>query len=237
MQLHEIAKKHQKIWVCDDVMPDFRQNWFDIQSADSSHIWSKERAGRQAIQKFAVNNRQYVLRHYCRGGLPAHITKDRFIFRGWKATRAYRELKILLEMSQLGLPVPFPAAARCITGRITYSADIIMVEIPDSESLANVLTQRKFTSEEWQSIGATIRRFHRFGIEHVDLNANNILIGHDGNIHLIDFDRCVRRPYKKSWARAGISRLRRSLKKLKNANEDLFYESTEFRHLLDGYRE
>ena len=144
MQLHEIAKKNQKIWVCDDVMPDFRKNWFDIQSADPSQTWSKEQGGRQAVKKFAVNNRQYVLRHYCRGGVPAHITKDRFIFRGWQATRAYREIKMLLEMSQLGLPVPFPVAARCNAGRITYSADIIMVEIPDSESLAAVLTKRRF---------------------------------------------------------------------------------------------
>ncbi len=237
MQLHEIARKNQKIWVCDDVMPDFRRNWFDIQRADGSHAWSKKQGGRQAVKKFAVNNRQYVLRHYCRGGVPAHITKDRFIFRGWQATRAYREIKMLLEMSQLGLPVPFPVAARCNAGRITYSADIIMVEIPDSESLAAILTERKLTPEEWHSVGATIRRFHRLGIQHVDLNANNILIGPDGNIHLIDFDRCTRRPYKKSWALAGISRLRRSLKKLKRANDDLFYEPSEFNNLLDGYHE
>ena len=237
MQLHEIASKNQKIWVCDDVMSDFRQNWFDIQSANSLHARSKERGGRQAVQKFVVNNRQYVLRHYYRGGVPAHITKDRFIFRGWHATRSYREIKMLLEMSQLGLPVPFPVAARCKAGRISYSADIIMVEIPDSESLAAVLTKRKFTPKEWQSVGETIRRFHRLGIQHVDLNANNILIGNDGNIHLIDFDRCVRRPYKNNWALAGLSRLRRSLKKLKQSNEDLFFEPDEFQILLDGYHE
>ena len=237
MQLREIAKKNQKIWVCDDVIPDFRPTWFDIQHADHSHAWSKEQGGRQAVKKFAVNNRQYVLRHYCRGGVPAHITKDRFIFRGWQASRAYREIKLLLEMSQQGLPVPFPVASRCKSGRITYSADIIMVEIPNSESLASILTKRNFTAEEWQSVGATIRRFHRFGIQHVDLNAHNILISPDRNIHLIDFDRCTRKPYKKSWALAGIARLRRSLKKLKQANKDLFYKPSEFRNLLDGYRE
>ena len=237
MQLHEIGKKNQRIWVCDDVMPDFQQSWFYAQNVDRSHAWSKEHGGRQAVQKFAVNNRHYVLRHYCRGGVPAQFTKDRFLFRGWHSARSYKEIKILLEMSQLGLPVPFPVAARCVVGHFSYSADIIMVEVPDSEPLSVVLKQRKLSSAEWRAVGSTIRRFHRLGFQHVDLNASNILIGRDGHVHLIDFDRCVRRIYKKGWAMAGLSRLRRSLNKLKRDSKSLNFEPADYQTLFDAYHE
>ena len=237
MQLHEISKKNQKIWVCDEVQPYFRPSWFDLRDGNNSRIASDVKGGRQAIKKFSVNNRQFVLRHYYRGGIPAHFTKDRFLFRGWRKTRPYKEITMLIEMSQLGLPVPFPVAARSITGHFSYCADIIMVEIPASESLAAVLKKRKFTAEEWRMVGRTIRRFHRLGFQHVDLNANNILVGHDGNIHLIDFDRCLRRSYKRKWGLAGLARLRRSLIKMQRCRESLNFGQAEFQYLLQGYQE
>lgn len=231
MQLHELGKKNQKIWVNDDVMPYFQKNWFDIQAR------SQVRGGRQAVQKFEVNNRRFVLRHYFRGGVPAHITRDRFLFRGWHATRPYKEMNLLFEMSQLGLPIPFPAAARCVVNNVSYTADIIMVEIPDCESLATILIKRSLGKDEWRAVGSTIQRFHRRGIQHVDLNANNILVGRNGNVHLIDFDRCVRRTYRQRWATAGVDRLQRSLNKLKQANEELYYEQSDFQDLVDAYND
>ena len=237
MQLHELGKKNLKIWVNDDVMPYFQKHWFDSHGKESSHTRSQAQGGRQAVQRFEVNSRHFVLRHYFRGGVPAQFTKDRFLFRGWRATRPYREMHLLFEMSQLGLPVPFPAAARCIVERISYTADIVMVEIPDCESLATVLTKRSLTKDEWRAVGSTIQRFHRRGIQHVDLNANNILIGQNGNIHLIDFDRCVRRTYQQRWAVAGLDRLQRSLKKLKQANEELYYQQSDFQNLIYAYQE
>ena len=237
MQLHELGRKNQKIWICDDVKPYFQRNWFDIRGEGGSRTWSKTHGGRQAVHRFTVNNSQFVLRHYFRGGMPAHLTKDRFLFRGWHVTRPYKELKLLLEMSQLGLPVPFPAAARCVVDKFSYSADIIMVEIPDTEALATILGKRELAPEEWRAIGKTILRFHRLGFQHVDLNANNILLDRDGNVHLIDFDRCMRRQYAKSWALAGLARLQRSLNKLQRANHDLFFQQSDFQNLSDAYHE
>lgn len=237
MQLHERKKKNQRIWICDDVMSYFQQDWFDARHVEGLSAWSEVRGGRQAAQRFKVNNRQYILRHYFRGGLPAHITKDRFLFRGWNVARPYKEIKLLLEMSQLGLPAPFPVAARCVVNKISYCADIIMVEIPDTKSLALILEERKLTADEWQAVGKMIQRFHRLGFQHVDLNANNIIMGHDGNMHLIDFDRCVRRPYAKSWAMAGLARLQRSLLKLQHANKNLFFQKSDFQELKDAYHE
>lgn len=66
--------------------------------------------------------------------------------------------------------------------------------------------------ETLEACGAMIRRFHRAGLDHVDLNARNILIDNRGGPWLIDLDRCrLRSPGR--WQRSNLARLERSLEK------------------------
>jgi 3-deoxy-D-manno-octulosonic acid kinase len=54
---------------------------------------------------------------------------------------------------------------------------------------------------------------HGAGADHPDLNAHNVLIGPDGAIHLIDFDRGrLREPG--AWRLRNLDRLRRSIAKI-----------------------
>ena len=231
--MHELKQKNQMTWVCDDAKPYFRREWFESPMASTL----PSSAGRQPVYRFAANDHHFVLRHYYRGGIPAHFTKDRFLFRGWYATRAYKELNILLAMTKIGLPVPFPVAARVKAGRFGYVADIIMHELPNAQPIAGILTERELSPAEWGEIGKTIRRFHRLGFQHVDLNANNILLDANSQVHLVDFDRCKRRSYAQGWAMAGIARLRRSLQKLQKKNEEFHFRQEDFKLMLKAYSE
>ena len=57
-----------------------------------------------------------------------------------------------------------------------------------------------------------IRRFHNEGLDHVDLNARNILIDDRDMPWLIDLDRCrLRDPGR--WQTGNLARLERSLEK------------------------
>lgn len=236
--MHELKQKHQLIWVCKDAMPYFQRNWFDAQqNSNLSTPSSGKNAGRQPVSKFVVENRRFILRHYFRGGVPSYFTKDRFLFRGWYATRAYKELVLLQEMIKVGLPVPMPVAARCRLNKISYTADIIMHEIPGANSLATILAERELGVTEWAEIGKTIQRFHRLGFQHVDLNAHNILLDSNHQIHLVDFDRCKRRTYAKGWALAGLARLQRSLNKIKRKNSEFHYQQNDFKNLKNAYHE
>jgi len=56
--------------------------------------------------------RQWVLRHYRRGGFIARLSRDGYVWAGEDRVRAFAEWRLLDIMRQRGLPVPRPVAAR-----------------------------------------------------------------------------------------------------------------------------
>ena len=219
MQLHEISEHNTKIWVSDHVYSDFKLDWFERVPLPAKSSINQWQSGRQSVVKFTVGARKMVLRHYCRGGLPARFSKDHFMFRSFESSRPFKELILLQRMRQLELPVPEPIAARCRLKGVLYNADIVMSEIVNSKTLAQMVAENKLEKETWKKIGQIIWKFHQQGIQHVDLNVNNILLDQEGNVYLIDFDRCVQRPYAQSWAQVGVNRLKRSLEKQKESKK------------------
>ncbi len=235
MQIHEVSQHNTKFWVLDEFYADFKTAWFDEVQSAQAHNSGDWHSGRQAIARLNQAGIPMVLRHYWRGGVPARITKDHFIFLAYGSTRCYQELSLLTIMQQLDLPVPMPIAARCERRGLLYKADILMREIPNALTLAQKLVQAPLHDQMWESIGKLIRRFHNSGIQHVDLNANNVLIDDSENIFLIDFDRCKRKPYAKHWAEAGLQRLERSLRKEKSLNPLMHYADKMFLILRQAY--
>ena len=65
----------------------------------------------------------------------------------------------------------------------------------------------------WRAIGAAVAALHGAGADHPDLNAHNVLVGPEGEIRVIDFDRGrLRKPG--AWAERNLDRLQRSLAKV-----------------------
>ncbi len=159
---------------------------------------------------------QWVLRPYRRGGLIATLSHSRYLWTGLERTRAFREMRLTASLFSQGLPVPRPIAA-CVTRHgLTYEAALITQRIPGARALADWLNDASLPDETLNhvlaSVGRMIRRFHDHGLDHVDLNARNILIDTPGTPWLIDLDRCrLRRPGK--WREANLQRLERSMRK------------------------
>ncbi|MCC7255674.1 MAG: 3-deoxy-D-manno-octulosonic acid kinase [Dokdonella sp.] len=155
-----------------------------------------------------------VLRHYHRGGLVARLSRDTYLWLGNERSRAFREFRLLARLVDAGLPVPAPVAARIERKGLRYRADLLMRRIEQAQTLAQRIAAGAIDDRQAQAIGTTLARFHRHGVWHADLNAHNILIGADGKVWLIDFDRGRLRPPRLAWQRANLGRLRRSLDKL-----------------------
>ena len=163
--------------------------------------------------------REYVLRHYYRGGFAASFSKDRYFWTGLNATRAWREWHLLAEMAKQGLPVPVPVAARVERQGRFYTADLVTVRLP-GEPLSHWAEQGELGLKVWRAVGRCIHRFHQAHVYHADLNAHNVFLDEDGNVSLLDFDRGCFKKKEGHWKEKNLARLRHSLEKLKGKNSD-----------------
>jgi 3-deoxy-D-manno-octulosonic acid kinase len=177
----------------------------------------------------------YALRHYCRGGLPARLSRDRYLWPGLERTRAWREWLLLAELHHRGLPVPYPIAARVVRRGLSYQADIVTGLI-DARPLAEWLGEKRLPSRQLEAIGACIRRFHDEGVYHADLNARNILLSDVGEVYLIDFDRgALRNPSRAGWRQGNLERLKRSLEKFRRSERSFHFDDEDWKVLVRGY--
>lgn len=154
---------------------------------------------------------EVVLREYLRGGWPARVSRDRYLFTGYQRSRPLAEFRILAALSERGLPVPQPVAALCDRSVLFYRGWLMTSLLPDVAPLADKLAE---DGALWRRAGRVIGRFHDAGVVHADLNARNILVGPEDAIYLIDFDRARFSAGNARAFSANLARLRRSLDKL-----------------------
>lgn len=187
--------------------------------------------GRSSIAMLNTGSQTWVLRHYRRGGWMAKLSQDSYLWTGSGRTRSFAEWRLLAQLRRKGLPVPAPIAARFVRGLFTYRADLITELLPATRTLADVVTGSDLPETGWRAVGRTIAAFHREGVHHVDLNANNILLGADNSVYLLDFDRGHIEP-RGPWEDQVLARLRRSLTKVKGQRVDVRFGEREWGWLM-----
>lgn len=175
-----------------------------------------------------------VLRQYLRGGGAAKISRDRYLFLGYSRSRSIAEAHITTRLAALGLPVPQVLAAICQRNGLCYSAALLTQRIPDATPLADLLSQYPSEDPMWLNIGRCIRRFHKAGVYHADLNARNILVDGGKKIWLIDFDRGRFLEPNSNRLKSNLQRLLRSLSKQESVSAE--YLDNCWQQVILGYQ-
>ena len=191
-------------------------------------------AGRGNTMIVGEANREFVLRHYVRGGIPGKFYYDAYLWTGEQQTRAFSEWYLLAKLVAQGLPVPQPAAARYYRSGLIYRADLLTVRVPAIRSLAERILDRPGDVPFWLGLGRGLRKFHNAGVYHADLNAYNVQIDIADQLHLLDFDRgALKDPGV--WQQKNLARLHRSLLKIKAADTKINFVPENWDQLLQGY--
>jgi 3-deoxy-D-manno-octulosonic acid kinase len=200
--------------------------------------------GRGTVSLLQAGDQSWVLRHYRRGGWMAKLSDDRYAWAGQDRTRSFAEWRLLAELRRRGLPVPAPVAARFVRSGCTYRADLITERLPPSHTLADRITAAALPAAGWVEVGRTLATFHRQGVHHADLNANNILLCEERPasgaerwaVYLLDFDRGRLRA-RGSWESEVLARLRRSLDKIHRLGPQVVFAEADWRALMEGYQQ
>jgi 3-deoxy-D-manno-octulosonic acid kinase len=209
--------------------------WFTPRYWQSLGALDGSAGGRGAAYFLSAETRRYVLRHYRRGGMAAHLSADHYVWRGENSTRPFAEWQMTYSLHRAGLPVPAPIAARYQRRGLSYTGDLITERLATVGSLAGCLRTGALSILTWISIGRCIRRFHDLGVCHADLNAHNVLLAED-QVYLVDFDRCQLRGAG-LWRDGNLVRLRRSLEKITWGLPPERFGEADWHGLLDGYRQ
>lgn len=155
-----------------------------------------------------------VLRQYRRGGLAARLSRDRYWWSGEARVRGIAEFRLLQEVARRGVPVPAPVATLYRRHGAHYRAAILLERIQGARTLAELAGEG---AAPWDEAGRLVARAHRAGLDHADLNADNVLFDARGAPWLIDLDRGRLREPAEGWRRRNLARLHRSLLKRRGA--------------------
>jgi 3-deoxy-D-manno-octulosonic acid kinase len=231
---------HIHVWQDDAIPHRFGEQDFDPNYWHEHGRGHAIDGGRGGSSRMTIDGQDFILRRYLRGGLVQHVVSDRYLWTGLTATRPAREQQVIEHALHSGLPVPAVAAWLVIRRGFSYQAAIISRFIPHQATLAGMLAQQALATDIWEVLGGLIRRMHDEGIDHADLNANNILIDKAGDFYLIDFDRARLRLAGGRWRQGNLDRLLRSLRKIANQHKlsgrVFHFSDDDWQSLLAAYR-
>ncbi|NND65181.1 MAG: 3-deoxy-D-manno-octulosonic acid kinase [Gammaproteobacteria bacterium] len=214
--------------------PALKPEWFDTRFWQQQGEIQAATEGRGQAWHIKLGEKEFALRHYCRGGKLAGLLKDRYFGTNIERSRAYKELALLSWLYQKSLPVPAPVGARVKRSGLIYRADILTAWIAGAKPLTEWLGRDLVNKPLWESIGECIRRFHRLGVDHPDITAQNILIDEASKVYLIDFDRARQREVG-SWQDQNMKRFWRSLNKWWSRNKGEVMPNKLWQKVLYGY--
>jgi 3-deoxy-D-manno-octulosonic acid kinase len=189
----------------------FEVDFFDPKYWQDKNQINKIGIGRADAYLIDLDNQQWVLKEYRRGGRIGRILSNQYFYLSAKNIRPIKEWKIINQLFLSGLPIPKPIGLLVSTAPFIYSASLITEYLKDTVTLLDkIMIGGNLNEYYWKSIGITIKKFHDYGVSHSDLNLRNLLINNKNEIFMIDFDKAFITT-KKTYFHSNLKRFKRSI--------------------------
>ena len=133
--------------------------------------------GRGAAYGVTLGGTAAVVRHARRGGLLGPLLGDRYVGR----PRLFRELAWSVRLAGAGIPTPVLLAGAWHRSGLVHRADVATVRIEGSDLatlfFGGATPAAPGRTEVLRGVGRMVRRLHRAGFVHPDLQLRNVLVG------------------------------------------------------------
>lgn len=183
---------------------------------DGGEVGEAVASGRGGTRRVTLRGGKVVfVRQYRRGGLVRRLVRELFLLR---PPRPLLELAATEAARAAGCHVPIVHAVAVEERGPFYRGWIVTSAIEGARPFVDVLAAagRDERAGLLQQAGRAIAALVAAGVDHPDLNGNNLLVDAAGRIAIIDFDRArVVAPADARLAGRGFDRLWRSLRKLR----------------------
>lgn len=219
--------------------------WFEADYWQALNQITGTNSGRGTTYFIRQGASEMVLRAYLRGGMIGKWIKRTFWFKQVALTRVYREMALLDYLFHQGVAVPQPIAglvtldglAPLSTFGLVCRNSILINKIPEAQDFHSYLLTQNVSHEYWHALGAQIAHMHLCGVNHHDLNIENVMLDKHGKVWLIDFDKChwMGTDSIQYIAEHNLSRLARSLRKKQRLHINYHVTPTDWAALLKGY--
>ena len=153
-----------------------------------------------------------IVRVYRRGGMARCLMAEKYL--GY--SRPFREVVVSEHLRGRGVPTVEVLAAVCVRELgVMHSGFIVTREALGAETIRDVLSKEGNVREMVTSrVPEIFRALHDAGVAHHDLTVDNVIVGGDGAVLLVDLDGCrVSRSVSMSRKMADLLRFRRSVHK------------------------
>ena len=150
-----------------------------------------------------------VIKYYRRGGAIRYLIKKHYLKCG--KTRCQIEFELLQQVRSLGINAPDPVAF-AYRGRLFYQCWLVTREIKDHQTLVQISrSNEKRTRMAMKAVVKQVSILIKNKILHVDLHPGNVIVDHQNQVYLLDFDKggifpgdknTLRSRYLHRWNRA-----------------------------------
>jgi 3-deoxy-D-manno-octulosonic acid kinase len=150
-----------------------------------------------------------AIKYYRRGGALRHLIKKRYLKCG--KTRCQIEYELLQKVRSLGINAPDPVAF-AYRGHLFYQCWLVTREIQDHQTLAQLsLSNKEQARMAMKAVIKQVSMLINNKILHVDLHPGNVILDHQNQVYLLDFDKggifhgnknALRTRYLHRWNRA-----------------------------------